>query len=273
MPPENDCVYLMTMRMTAQAFTGLLAIGVLASVIVYLHRDNAKLQTQVIALRGRDAPLTRMVEENQRAREFLAREKTDANEAARALHQDVVRLRSEVRELEEYARAAAAQKAAATAALAANLDPEMGLALLENFHNVGRGTPGAAVQTLIWAVLQAEERALVASLALASDAREEALQLLAHLPDSARATYPTPENLAALMVTNEILRVDAVQIVDTTPVDAQHVIVNVRLAGTDGTEKIPTELGADGWKVTVPKKMILGLEKRLNPSAPPAPKK
>jgi len=45
--------------------------------------------------------------------------------------------------------------------------------------------------------------------------------------------------------------------------------VNVRLAGTDGEEKVPTELGADGWKVTVPKKLILVLEQRLNLRAPP----
>jgi len=130
------------------------------------------------------------------------------------------------------------------------------------------------VQTLVWAALQADEPTLVASLALADNARDEALQLLVHLPESTRAKYPAPENLAALVVTDQILWADALQIVGDTPVDPQHVIVNVRLAVTDGEEKIPTELGIDGWKVTVPKKLILGLEQRLNPPAPPpAPQK
>lgn len=264
----------MTMRTTTQVIAGLLAVGGLAAGVLFLHRNTAKLQAQATALRGRNAPLTRLVEENQRTRELLARSETDATDAAQAFHQDVVQLREEVRTLEERARSAANQKAVAVAAIATNRDPDRALTLLENFQNAGRGTPSAAVQTLVWAVLQANEPVLVASLALTDDAREEALQLLAHLPESARAKYPAPENLAALMVTSEILRADALQIVATTPVDAQHVIVNVQLAGGDGVEKVPTELGPDGWKVMVPKKFILALEKRMNPPpVQPPPKK
>ena len=264
----------MMMRAKILAIAGLLTLGVAGAEILYLHRDTAKLSARATALRGRNAAVTRLAQENQRTRELVTRAETDATDAAQAFHQDVVQLREEVRALEEKARAAATQRAAAAAAIAMNRDPARALTRLENFQNVGRGTPEAAIQTLMWAALKGDEPTLVASLALSDDAREKALQVLAHLPESARAKYPAPENLAALVVTDQILRADAVQIVSATPVDAQHAIVNVRLAGTDGEEKIPTELGVDGWKVTIPKKLISALYQRLNPPAPaPAPKK
>lgn len=261
----------MTSRGKLFSVSALLAlVAMLTVVIIGLHRDNAKLREQADALRRRNEPVTRLVAENQSTRELLARVTSDAADARDLLHQDVLQLRAEVQALEERARAAAAQKVAAAAAIATNREPEKALTPLENFQNVGRGSPAAAVQTLIWAALKAEESTLTASLVLMDDAREEALQLLAHLPDSARAKYSTPESLAALVVTNEILRADAVQITTTTPTDARHVVVGVRVAGVEGDEKVPTELTADGWKVMVPKKMILGLEQRLRP---PAPKK
>lgn len=238
------------------------------------HQQNAKLRAQAAALRERNAPVVRLATENQHTRDLVARAERDTAVASGVLHQEVVRLRAEIEALEDRAREAAAKKAAAAEAIAANRDPMGALMRLENFENVGRATPAAAIQTLIWAAMKGDDPSVIASLSLMADAREEAQQLWAHLPESSRAKYPAPENLAALVVTGEILRADALQISATTPVDASHAIVAVRLAGVDGEEKVPVELTFDGWKVQVPKKMILGLEKKLKPSpSPVAPAK
>jgi len=249
---------------------GLLLVCGLAGAVVWLHYDNAKLQSETTEWRRRNAPVARLAEDNERARELLAQTTNVAKTAVRDRQREVERLRAEVGELERRARAVAAQKAAEVAARLANRDPEQALAALENFRNVGRGSPATAVQTLVWAAMQADEATLLASIALGDDAREKAQQLLARLPEAARTKYPTPENLAALMVTREILRADAAQIVATTPVDVRRATVSVRLAGADGTETVATEFAADGWKVTVPKKLLVMLEKRLNPPAPVA---
>ena len=219
--------------------------------------------------------MVRLAEENRHLRELVTRAKSDERDAAQALHGELVRARTEVAELEGKARAAAAQKLADAAALAANHDPEKGLARLEDFRDVGRGTPAAALQTAVWAALTGDERALAAALSVTGGARDAAEEVLAHFPAEARAKYPTVESLAALVVAGEILKADAAQLTGTVMTDAAHATVSVRLVDPDDEETVPMALGPDGWQVVVPKKLITALMLRLHPppAAPLPPKK
>lgn len=252
----------------AKGVVVLALVGGLVGTVVVLRRENAQLAAQIAGQAGREQQEV----SPKRPAEHDAQERGRGTVARRAVgdtvqvrREEVARLQTQVGDLEAKARAEAEEKAANAAAIAANRDPERALAPLESFKNVGRGSPATAVQTLVWAALHGDEPTLLASIALADDAGEKARQLWARLPESARTKYPAPENLAGLMVTSEILRADAAQIVATAAVDARHALVSMQLAGVDGVEHVATELGADGWKITVPKKIMLALEKRLNP--------
>ncbi len=250
----------------------LIVLGAMIGGSVYFRRENAKLRAQAGELRHRNDAVIRLGEENERTRELLARTKTDVNAAAEAMHADVTQLRAEVSQLEEHARMASAQKAAVAALIAANRDPEKGLVRLENFQNVGRATPVTAMQTLIWAVMKGDEPALEAAFSVTGDALEKAGEILAHLPEAERAKYPTPESIVALAFADQILRADALQVVPTMQLGSR-AIVTVTVANSDDDAKVPMELAPDGWKVTVPKKFLVSLERKINPPPVSAPKK
>ena len=241
---------------------------------IYLRRENAKLRIRAGELRHRNETVVHLTEENQRTREFLTQTKSDAAEAAQALHADVLHMRADVSDLEERAHVVFAQKSAAAAELAASRDPEKAMTRLENFQNVGRTTPASAVQTLIWAAVKNDEPTLAGIFFVTGDAKEKIEALFARLPSSAREKYPTLQSVASLLVSQEILRVDAAQIISTTQLGSDHAFVTVRGGGSDDEAKVPMELGPDGWRVLVPGKLVTLLEKRLAPppSTPP-PKK
>jgi hypothetical protein len=258
-----------------RTIASLLILAVATGAAIFLlRRDNVRLRAQADALRHKNAAVVQLNEENQRTRELLARAETNEADAKEALHGELLRTQAEVRDLEAQARAALAQQAAAAATLAMNHNPEAGLARLEDFQNVGRATPAAAVQTLVWAALKGDEPALIAALSVTGVVREKIEALLASLPAAARMKYPTPESLAALVVTGTVLDAEAAQVLDTTYLDAQHAIVNVRGAGSEKAQPVPMELGPGGWAVMVPPKMIDKLAKQLSPPpAAPSPSK
>jgi len=254
----------------------LLIVGVATTAAIFiLHRDNLKLRAEAADLRHQNEAAVRLREENRHARELLARSESSEGDAKQALRVELIRLRAEAAELEQKAHAAVAGNPADARVSTENRDPEKGSARLEDFKNVGRSTPNAALQTLVWAALKGDARTLVTALSITGSARGKAEALLSSLPEAARAKYPTPESLAMLVVTDEILGYEtAVQMTGTTLTDAQHAIVRVRLAESGKEEKVPVELGADGWKIVVPEKMIDKLKRRISPApAQPLPKK
>lgn len=257
------------MRATV-TIASLVVLAALAVTGFVLHRANGRLAAEATSLHRRAEPLKQQATENERTRRLLARAESDADAAAREIQAEVQRLRDEAHTLESRAHDVAAQKAATLMARAMNRDPERDFAPLENFQNVGRATPSAAVQTMIWSVLKPDESALLAAISLNDSARAAAQRLLARLPDSEREKYPTPEAIAALAVSTAVMRADAAQIASTTPIDSQHATVLVRLPDSTDTAKVPTELGTDGWRIVVEKKWIDAMERSPVPLAPPS---
>jgi hypothetical protein len=252
---------------------GLLLIyaGAAAVAFFVLRKDNTRLGVQVDDLRQRNEAIVRWHEEDRRTRELLLR-RTDAEaqNAERACHAELMQLREEVAGLEARARAAFDHKAAVTAAPETNRDPEKGMTRGEYFQNVGRATPSAAFQTLVWAALKGDDTTLEAMLSVTSAARSNAEELLGRLSADARAKYPTAESLAALMVTGEVVKSAAAQILGYEMSDAQHAIVSFRSSESDKIENVPMKLGADGWQVVVSTGAINALKKRMN-HVPPEP--
>jgi len=101
---------------------------------------------------------------------------------------------------------------------------------------------------------------LASMIAIDGAAREKGLAVVATLPDAARSKYPTPEKLAALFFAAGLTTQPSAQITEVSLKDAQHAVVVVR-GLTDKTQKVPLQLGAQGWQVAVPEKMVEALGK------------
>jgi hypothetical protein len=259
---------------------GLLSVlaGAAAAACFVLRKDNFRLGVQVDELRRHNETLFRWHEEDRRTRELLLRRtETEARDAAQsaaqARHAELLQLRNEVAGLEARARAASDHKAAISVVLETNRDPEKGMTRGEYFQNIGRATPSAAFQTLVWAALNGDDATLAATLSVTSADRSDAEELLARLSADERAKYPTAESLAAIMMTGEIVKVAAAQVLGYEMTDAQHAILSFRTSESDKDETLPMELGVGGWQAVVPAKAIKALKKRMNQLPPePAPK-
>ena len=228
-----------------------LAVG---GTCVVVYFDNIRLRQRIAEARNQSRQVARLREDNRQTQQLLGRVQVGESEGAQAIHAEVVRVRSQVEELERKARADYAQvrmQAAQDAEnLVSNRDPEKGLVRLEYFKNVGQATPSAAFQTFVWAAMKGEDARLAGMIALDAAAREKGLAVVAALPEEARAKYPTLEKLAALFVAAALTAQPAAQISEVVLQDPQHAVLVVR-GLTDKPQKIPLQLEPQGWQVTV----------------------
>ena len=117
----------------------------------------------------------------------------------RADHEAVGRLRGEIdalkkrNEEKERSQWGDAERIAADAQTAAITLPE------QNWKNVGRTTPAAALETALWAGAGGDVEAMAATLVLDGAAREKAGALFASLPETERTRFGTPEKLIAAL--------------------------------------------------------------------------
>jgi hypothetical protein len=245
-----------------------LVVGVSAGTFAGFRFANARLRQRMEALRQGQAESGRLREDNRRAKALLAQIAGDKEAAARAFAGEVQRLRSEVATLEKRAvegrGRVTAQLTADAEALAANRDPDKGFVRAEFAANVGHATPGAAMQTLVWAALKGDDEAMARTVALSGAVREKAEALLARLPEEARAKYSPPEKLAGLFFARMILKeVEAFQITGVTMNDAQHATVRLRFPGQTKEPALPFERSETGWRVTIVAKQIDLIEAQL----------
>jgi hypothetical protein len=235
--------------------------------LMRLRAHRANLEKERAGLHRQHRTIESVREENKRLRAVAAQsERSDVN-SADARQRELERLRREVTGLEQRAlaqsRRVTASNAAETNALATNRDPEQGMTRLEHFRNVGRDTPRAAFQTLVWAAMKGDEQALAGALTMPDSARQKADALLARLPDGARKKYPNAESLAAIAVAGEMLKGGALELSGHTLTDVTHAIVQIRTPGGAKEAKLPMQLGPGGGQFVVPERAIDAIARRL----------
>jgi hypothetical protein len=192
----------------------------------------------------------------------------DDAEAARAIEKDIAETRRQLAELEERARWGSAKSTERSAAMETSRDPEKGLTRLEHFQNVGRASPVAAFQTLVWAALNGDDAALSTACYLDDATRQKAQALFGRLPDADQQKFRTPESLAALAVSGEMMKGTALHIIKPTPVDGLNTLLTIR-TGENGKEIVlPMRQGVDGWQFVVPERAIEAIERRMRAEAP-----
>lgn len=135
------------------------------------------------------------------------------------------------------------------------------------WKNAGRDSPEAAAESFMWASDSGDLAALANTILLDATAREKASAILARLPDSARATYDTPEKLVALLLARDTdARAMQVLGANTAGDDA---LVSLRLQKDDGKTKdegYQFKRTSDGWRLVVPGKAVDKMGKKLTDS-------
>jgi hypothetical protein len=96
-------------------------------------------------------------------------------------------------------------------------------------------------------------------------------EVIADLPASVRSEYETPEKLAALYLSREILeRIDTVQITGVTQLDPETVEVTV-LTGERGPTTVSMQATPNGWLWKVKASLIENARQELLGSPPKPP--
>lgn len=133
---------------------------------------------------------------------------------------------------------------------------------LETFRNLGRGTPGAAFETILWAVAKGDDATMSGTLSLTREARAKAEAILARQPAAVRTQYGTPEKLVGLFFSAGILvGADSFQILGEERTDPTHATLHVQANGKADT--FPMVLGADGWQLIVPERALTVINRIL----------
>lgn len=241
-----------------------LALVVGGGALVLLHLDNRRLRLRLAESKG----AVTLHSENIRLQQLVANGASETTIGAQ-----MQEARAEIAALEKRAAKRHAEKTERAAQEAAQLennrDPLVGPVRPEHFKNLGRATPSAAFQTLVWAAMKGDE-AEIARLCTASEkTRAEAKALLARLPEDARATW-TPEKLAALWVGGAFTEMAALQVVGERMESAGNAVVSFRIHGREDVENVKLRLSPAGWQVMLPGNAVAKLEKKLGMKTEPS---
>jgi hypothetical protein len=160
-----------------------------------------------------------------------------------------------------------------------NADLEEGIVRIHSLANVGCATPRAAMESLLWAIVQGTKDDIAKMLVLSQSQKVQLNAVLASLPEAARAEYSEPEHLIALDAAYQgtIFPSDGViQIVSETTKDASDVSIRFTIRGDYGAQpELPkdnlSELelvnGPSGWKAVVPNYVVTKLIGTITGSA------
>ncbi|MBI2513588.1 MAG: hypothetical protein HYV96_16605 [Opitutae bacterium] len=225
------------MRLPTLIAVSLITVGSGLAVTLSLRHQSGRLRQQLAQTRERNA-----------TQPAPATSTTPHIAPNRSVSAEIDAARSEIAALEARA------ERERTATISTDLAPP-GLTRLEDLHDVGRQTPGAAVHTLLWAACRGDDTALANTLLLEAEARAKAAAFLADLPDSAREKLPTPESFAALFLSDGLTKVTAVRIGEATAIDPDN--ATVRLEGIMNRElQLPLRRATTGWQIVVGEKQI-----------------
>ena len=232
-----------------------------------LHHYNQHLREKIAdqARPAGEAPGLR--EENERLRRLIRQTQAGGGAAEQAMATELENARTELRELKLQRDRLAMEKASRSkqelAALDANRNPETGPVRIEHFQNLGRATPSAAFQTLIWAAVTGADDTLAKSISLEAGSRAQLLALLAGLSPETRAKYRNPENLVSVFIAADIFKGAAAEIREQTNESPDHVTLSIRAGDKPHDARLPMHRSADGWRLAVTETQVENLIARL----------
>lgn len=246
------------------SLAGAVLLGGMAG-FVWQRQTAGKLQRMIALGRRENQELRRLPEENQRLREMIAR--GNQTEASRLILAEIPKAREEVAALELRLRQPVPPSTPTADEISTNRDPEKGVVRLEHFRDKGRASPGAAFQTLVWAVTKGEDGALASLFAVSPSGREKLQAILGNLPPETRRRFDPPEKLLGMLVAYDVLDEEGFQIVGETTQNSGQTILRVRQLKhgriQPSEKKLPWQRGPDGWQLPISDTMIDGIPAAL----------
>ena len=255
--------------MTTKSFaiTATVLLVVSGAAIAGLQRYNQELRGKIENLSFPSKQAPRLREENQRLKHLVELAQQGGSAAEEAMTAELANARSELRELQLTRERQVAEKQlrakAELESLNANRNPENGPVRIENFQNLGRGTPSSAFQTLVWAAVTGEDETLAKAVLIEGNARTQLEELLSSFSPEARAKYQTPEKLVALFLAADIFKSAAAEIREQTSENPDRTILTVRAGDNQRDANIPLQRTLDGWRLAVSDEQVQKLIERL----------
>ncbi|MCX6951613.1 MAG: hypothetical protein NTV51_05450 [Verrucomicrobia bacterium] len=242
--------------------TGLVLVAATA-VTLRQQQANEELRTQVTVLQSEATATTRLREESRRQ----VATRTQEEGVAAAEHAELVKLRAEkaayLKAVEARAWAGhAAGGAGGGRAAAENGALAPGMLPIEAMTDVGRATPSAAAQTMLWALQRGDVKGAATVLEFAPAERAKLEGFIATLPENIRQEYGTPEQMIAFVMSGSPKPIAGVQLLTKTQPDADTEIHRVQVQYKNGEvrqDDITFRREADGWKQVVSPRTVDGV--------------
>lgn len=262
----------MTTRSFAAATLALLLLS--GAAWVGLHKYNQHLRGKIADQAGPAREVPGLRADNARLQRLIAQTQPGGSAAEQAMAAELENARTELRELQQQRERQVAAKSSRAqqerAALDTNRNPETGPVRIEHFQNLGRATPSAALQTLIWAAVTGADDALAASIWLEPASRAQLEELLAGFTPAVRAKYRTPEKLVSIFIAADIFKNAAAEIRRQANDGPDRVILHVRMGDKTREAPLPMLRTADGWRLATTAAQVDKLIARLR-DTPPSP--
>jgi hypothetical protein len=228
------------------ALAAVMFVAASAIVFVRLRHERVRLERRVFDLRGRVGEAERQAAERHRVRQLMA---SAAN--GPAVNAELEQARSEVAELERADAERAARRAARHATHAPIAEPERGLVRLENFRDVGQGTPSDVIQTMIFAALKGDNERLAQLFTFEPAARKYAEDYVAQLSGTTREKFPTPASVACLLLSEAVTGHAAARLVGPAVIEGPHATVTLSFSEADSGHTFHLESEPSGWRIVI----------------------
>ena len=250
--------------------SGVGVAGAVVAALVVQQQSIAGLRREISALREetRVAAKQRAVAEARKATETntgVPAEQARMADGQGAGAGEVAKLRQDVEGLKKSAQEFA-QVIAAAQAKAAEANVPTKLVPVAEWKNGGRGTAGAALETVLWAATGGDVATLAQGLGFTATARAKADAWFAGLSDATRAQYGSPENVIALMIARDAAALSGMQVLGQRELSPEETMMMVRMGSDDGKtkdDKFLLHRTAEGWKLVLPDPVLERYAKQL----------
>jgi RNA polymerase sigma factor (sigma-70 family) len=241
----------LSLMSTAKIVLGIVGVAAVAATVIAIRQfqTTAQLRAEVTALREQTSALAALRAETIRITEEKSGEQAE-----------LVRLRAEKAAFLEAVAApkpAPPRASSATAPVRAAGAREAlapGMVSVDLMANVGRATPTAAAQTMVWAMQRGDVKTVASLIECAPPERAKLEAFIATLPEIVRTDYGTPEELIAFMMSGSPRPIVGVQLLSQIQPDSDTEIHRVQMQYQNGDvrqDEIKFRRDADGWKQVV----------------------
>ncbi len=251
------------MRAATWIIAGGLVVLATGGGALWQYRAKTEAEAEAFALRVRHDEVERLTKENHRLASALPNE-SDL-ETLRRERATAAQLQGELTQLQQRAEAERAAAAAQAKKLAELPAIRRGVLSASDWHDVGRATPEAALETALWAAAGGRIDRFAESFSYGPGAKEKAETLFASLPEAMRSEFGSVDKLIALMSVQRV-PIGGAQVM-TVEKTTEGVTLGTRLIDPVGPKRLSNltfRQEGNAWKLVVPAEAVDAYARKLN---------